>query len=95
MVVVVMRRHSCDDFDTQLVRCLLYFRWGVRVHGGRLIRVVVYDEIRVVVLSDWDWNDPHVVVVVVVVRLRGVECSLCCGCDSRPRPAEQRPGWCS
>ena len=35
MVVVVMRRVSCDDFDTELVRSLrvLYFRRGVRVHA--------------------------------------------------------------
>jgi hypothetical protein len=62
MVVVVMRRNSCYDFDTELVRSLLYFRRGVRVHGGGLVRGVVDDEIRVIVLPDWDWNDTHVAV---------------------------------
>ena len=59
MVIVVMRRDPCDDFDTELVRSLLYFRRAVRVHGCGLVRGVVHDEIRVIVLQDWDWNDPH------------------------------------
>jgi hypothetical protein len=59
MIVVVMRGDSCDDFDTELVRSLLYFRRGVRVHGGGLIHDVVYNEIRVIVFQDWDWNDSH------------------------------------
>ena len=64
MVVVVMRRNSCDDFDTQLVRSLLYFRRCVRVNGGGLVRGLVYDEIRnnCPPPSDGDRNDPHVVV---------------------------------
>ena len=52
VVVVMMRRDPCDDFDTELVRRLLHFRRCVWVHGSGLIRGVVYDEIRVVVLPD-------------------------------------------
>ena len=77
VVVVVMRRDPRDDFDTELVRHLLYFRRGVRVHGCGLIRDVVHDEIRVIVLPDWDWNDPH---VVGLRNGRGMKWSFC---DSR------------
>lgn len=77
VVVVVMRRDPCDNFDTELVRHLLYFRRGVRVYGCGLIRDVVHDEIRVIVFPDWDRNDPH---VVGLRNGRGVEWSAC---DSR------------
>jgi len=82
VVVVVMRRDPRDDFETELVRCFLDFRRRVRVHGSGLIRGVVYDEIRVIVLPDGDWNDSHVVVG------RGVEGPL--SCFDRERPEQRR-----
>ena len=78
----MMRRDPRDDFDTELVRRLFHFRRRVWIHGCSLARGVVYDEIRIVVLLDGDWNDPH-------VGFRGgreVEPS-CCDCGARP--AEQ------
>lgn len=59
VIVVVMRRESCDNSDTELVRRLFHFGRSIGIHRGCLVRSVIYDEIRVVVLSDGDWNDPH------------------------------------
>ena len=56
----MVRRDPSDDPDTELVRRLLYFRRGVRVHGGSLICGIVDDEIRIIVLPDGDRDDSHV-----------------------------------
>lgn len=59
VVVVMMRRESRDDSDAELVCRLFHFGRCVRVHRGGLIRGVVYDEIRIVVLPNGDRDDPH------------------------------------
>lgn len=59
VIVVMMRRESRDNSDTELVRRLFHFGRGVGIHRGCLVRGVIYDEIRVVVFSDGDRNDPH------------------------------------
>jgi hypothetical protein len=59
VIVVMMRRESRDDSDTELICRLFHLGRSVRVYRSGLFRSIVYDEIRVVVLPYGDWNDSH------------------------------------
>ena len=59
VIEVVMGRNACDDLHAGLFGGSLYLGNVVRVDGSRSVRVIVYEEVGVVVVTDGDGKDLH------------------------------------
>ena len=59
VIEVMVGSNASYNLDASFLSSSLHLGNVVRVDGGRLVRRVVDEEVRVIVVADWDGYDLH------------------------------------